>query len=126
MSNITKRVARFQLEAMSNLRSKTTGVDGAVIWVSAGEFSDSDLQHGPRIKVVVGAKITSDGLRDAVSVRLTNPPDMLGTLPTKIRSQVVEFINRNREVLTRHWNGEIDSKEMFEVDPVFRTKTGFS
>jgi len=116
MSSTAERVvARFQLEAMSNLRPKTTGVDGAVIWVSAGEFSGAELQHGPRIKVVLGNKITTEGLSEAVTVRLTNPPEVLGTLPGHVQREVVEFVNRNREVLLRHWNGEIDAKEMLDL-----------
>jgi hypothetical protein len=108
-------VARFQLEAMSNLRSKTTGVRGAVIWVSAGEFAGSDAQHGPRIKVVLGEKITTEGLTDAVSVRLTDPPQVLGSLPGPIKKKVVEFVNRNRAALLQHWNFEIDSKELLDL-----------
>lgn len=102
------------LWAMSNLRPTTTGVDGAVIWVSVGEFAGSDLQHGARIKVVVGTKITRDGLRDAISVRLTDPPEVLGSLPGRIQKQVVAFVNRNRAALLSHWNGEIDAKEMLD------------
>jgi hypothetical protein len=40
--------------AMSNLRSADTAVDGAVIWVSAGEFASADAKGGPRIGIVVG------------------------------------------------------------------------
>jgi hypothetical protein len=116
MLKMAKRVAaKFQIEAMANLRPSTTGVEDAVIWVSAGEFSGKELQHGPRIKVVLGDKITTDGLANAVSVKLTNPPKILGKLPSKISRQVVKFVNLNREVLLRHWNGELDSKEMLEL-----------
>lgn len=107
-------VARFQLEAMSNLRSRTTGVEGAVIWVSAGEFAGADLQHGPRIKVVLGTKITSESLKDSVSVKLTDPPVIIGTLPAKIKKDVIRFVEANRETLLLHWNGELDSKEMLD------------
>jgi hypothetical protein len=99
---------------MSNLRPSTTGVVGAVIWISAGEFAGADAQHGPRIKVVLGEKITTEGLKDAVSVRLTSPPQVLGTLPGNVKRQVVKFINRNRNVLLRHWRGEIDAKEVID------------
>jgi len=107
-------VAKFKLEAMANLRPKTTGIEGAVIWVSAGEFSGVDAQHGPRIKVVLGNKLTSESLKDAVTVRLTTPPEVLGTLPGKVKKQVVQFVNENREVLLRHWNFELDVKEMLD------------
>lgn len=103
------------LEAMSNLRSKTTGVEGAVIWISAGEFAGVDVQHGPRIKVVVGEKITSEGLKDAVSIRLTDPPQALGTLPGRVKTQALRFAALNRDLLLRHWRGELDAKEVLDL-----------
>lgn len=105
----------FLLEAMSNLRPKTTGVEGAVIWISAGEFDDVNAQLGPRIKVVLGSKLTTEGLREAASVRLTTPLVVLGELPGKVRKQVVQFVEKNRSVLLRHWNGELDSKETLDL-----------
>ena len=106
-----EKTSEFHLESMSNLLPKDTGVDGAVIWISAGEFYGVDAQHGPRIKVVLGRKITTE----AVSVRSTNPPVVLGDLPGKIRKQAVQFVEKNREVLLRHWNGELDSKETLNL-----------
>ena len=105
----------FDLFLMSNLRSTHTGVQGAVIWVSAGEFADAACPYGPRLMVVLGDAITTNGLKDAVSVRLTNPPEVLGELPGKIKQQVVKFVVRNRDVLLRHWHGEIDTKEMLDL-----------
>ncbi len=107
--------ARFLKEAMSNLRSRTTGIEGAVIWVSAGEFAGAELQHGPRLKVMLGEKITTDGVDDAVSVTLTEPPRVLGKLPGKVTKQVIAFVSKNREVLLRYWKNEIDTKEMSDL-----------
>ena len=101
----------FQIEAMSNLRSKTTGVVGVVIWISAGEFSGSDLQHGPRIKVVLGDKINKEGLKNAVSVTIAASPKVIGVLPARIKKEVLAFINNNRDTLLAHWNGELDASE---------------
>lgn len=108
-------IAKFKLEAMSNLRPQDTGVKGAIIWVSAGEFWGTDSQHGPRIKVMQGNKLTSDGLKDSVSVRLTDPPEVLGILPGQLKKQVVRFININRDVLLRYWNFEIGTPEMVRL-----------
>jgi hypothetical protein len=102
---------RIVLEAMSNLRPGDTGVEGAVIWISAGEFYGVDAQHGPRIKVVLGNKLTTEGLREAVSVRLTTPPMVLGKLSGKVEQQVIQFVELNRDVLLRHWSGKLDSKQ---------------
>ena len=109
------KTAGFQLEAMSNLLPKDTGVNGAVIWISAGEFHGVDAQHGPRIKVMLGIKITTEGLSDSVSVRITDPPVVLGSLPGNIKKQVIRFVEKNRDVLLRHWNGELGSKETLNL-----------
>lgn len=108
---VAERVAGFQVEAMSNLRSKSTGVSGAVIWISAGEFSGKDAQHGPRIKVVLGDRVTRDALYGSVSVRVTRPPEVLGTLPPQVRKDVVAFIEKNYDVLLQHWAGDLDTVE---------------
>ena len=101
----------FRVDALSYLRPSCTGVDGTIIWISAGEFSGRNLQHGPRIKVVLGYKLTTDGLDSAPSVTITNPQRVLGTLPEKINGLGVRFVESNRDTLLRHWNGELDSAE---------------
>ena len=65
-----------------------------MIWISSGEFAGADIQHGPRIKIVMGDKITSEGLGDAVSVKLTDPPEVVGELPGKIMRQVIKFVDK--------------------------------
>lgn len=112
--HFVERLARIRLEAMSNLRSRDTGVEGVVIWISAGEFFDAESQHGPRIKVMLGERLTADGIQDAASVRLTDPPEVLGTLPAEIERRVIEFVRTNREVLLRHWNGELSTRETLD------------
>lgn len=105
----------FLKEAMANMRTRRTGIDGAVIWVSPGEFGGADSHHGPRINVMLGDKVTTEGLKVAVSVRLTNPLDVLGRLPANVEKQVVKFINKNRNVLVGHWKGETDTEEMLKL-----------
>jgi hypothetical protein len=114
MTDPKKVVARFQLEAMSTLRPKDTGVDDVVIWVSSGEFAGAESQHGPRIKVMPGTRVTREGLEDAVSVTLTDPPRVLGDLEGKVKKQLVEFVTVNREVLLQYWNGEVSTREMLD------------
>jgi len=98
----------------SNLQPVTTGVEGAVIWIFAGEFTGVGL--GPRILVVIGGdKLSAEWLRDAVSVRLTAPTEVAGKLPGAIRRQIIEFIEENRNVLLQHWNGELDSRETLDL-----------
>jgi hypothetical protein len=104
---------------MSNLRPSDTGVEGAVIWVSTGEFGGADAQHGPRIKIMPGTKLTPEARDKAVSVRLTEPPVVLGKLPGKMKKQVVEFVNQNRDTLLGYWNGGLSTREMLDaITPV--------
>ena len=114
VERVLERFADFQMESMSNLRSKSTGIEGAVIWISAGEFSGKEIKHGPRIKVVLGDKITTDGLKNAITVRLSTPPEVLGDLPGKVKSRVIDFVELNKDLLLQHWNGEVDTQEMLE------------
>ena len=109
-----RRVATRYLLAMSNLAPKRTGVRGAVIWVSAGEFAGKDAQHGPRVKVVPGSKISTESLDDAVSVRLTSPPEVLGVLPGRLEKQVLEFLRLNRKTLLAYWALKLDTATMVE------------
>jgi hypothetical protein len=43
------------------------------------------------------------------------PPVVLGTLPDKVKKQVIKFIEKNRESLLQHWRGELDSKETLDL-----------
>lgn len=113
-SKETRISTRFMKEAMSNLRPKTTGVEGVVLWVSAGEFAGHDIVHGPRLKVRLGEKITTEGLDAAISVTVSKSPKVLGKLPGKVKSQVTRFVKENHDVLLEYWNGDLDTKEMLD------------
>lgn len=111
--SVAARVAARFLEgedryAMSNLPPQDTGVEGAIVWISVGV----GLRHGPRLKVTVGAKPTR---QSGVTITITDPPRVLGTLPPKVKEQAVAFINRNRDVLLQHWRGELMSKEALSL-----------
>jgi hypothetical protein len=104
----------FDLFRLSCFGSKTTGVEGTIIWVSCGEPTDAE-DVGPRLWVVLGDKIRPEGLRDCATVRLTIPPEVLGELPARVRMQAVAFVRKNRIALLRHWLGRIDTKEMCDL-----------
>jgi len=100
----------LRLELLSNFRSDSTGIPGAVIWVSAGEFTDQDL--GPRVTVVLGTALSPEKLGEAASILFTDPPRVLGALPESIREQALGFVTRNRLALLRHWRFETSTPEM--------------
>jgi hypothetical protein len=109
--------ARFVEDAgflASNLLPEHTGVDGAVVWIFAGEFSRADAQHGPRVLVVPGRELRVATLIDAVAVTLATPPDVLGSLPGE-SDQVVEWVERNRDVLLEYWQGEMATDDALEL-----------
>ncbi len=100
---------------LCNLLSEHTGVDGAVLWVAAGEPTSNESALGPRVLVVVGQKLTVDSLSEAVSVTLTVPPEVLGTLPHEVALKAVEFVETNRDVLIEYWRGEMATTELLEL-----------
>jgi hypothetical protein len=116
---VAEKFAAFQMEAMSNLRSNRTGAKGAVIWISYGEYAGADMQHGPRIKVALGDRITSDSFRDSVTVTITQPPKFLGDLPGGIKRQITKFLDLNRQTLLDYWSGDLDTGEVLDrIKPI--------
>jgi hypothetical protein len=107
----------FEVAAMSNVLPEDSGVEDAVLWISPGESDGKDLAHGPRLKVVLGTKITAESLRDSVSVTIEATPRVIGsrTLPGKVKRQVEAFIHLNQDVLLRHWRGELGSKQTLNL-----------
>lgn len=87
---------------------------GAIIWVSAGECSELDGQCGPRIKVMPGTAIRREGIENAPSVTLTDPPRVLGDLPAKLKEQSIDFVKLNREILLQYWRNQVSTREMLE------------
>lgn len=115
--SVAARFAGFDMWAMSSLRSKATGIEGVIIWVSTGEFAGADLQHGPRVKVVLGDKVSKEKmLKESVTIKISESPEVLdGDLPGKVKKQVIGFVKKNREVLLQYWNEEIDTQELIEL-----------
>lgn len=93
----------------TSLLSETTGVHGAVVWVLAGEPTRNQAALGPRVLVVVGGSLAIHSLVDAVPVRLTAPPEVLGTLPPTVKEKILEFAIRNHGLLIEYWRGELST-----------------
>lgn len=83
-----------------DLLPEHTGVDGVVVWIFAGEFSRTEAQYGPRILVVPGHELRVESLID---------------LPDKIEPQVVEWVERNRDVLLEYWRGGMATDDAIEL-----------
>lgn len=93
----------------TSLSPETTGVHGASVWIFAGEPTRNQSALGPRVLVVLGERLTADSLVDAVPVRLTIPPEVLGTLPPTVTTKAIEFATRNRDVLIEYWKGDLST-----------------
>jgi hypothetical protein len=119
LSPPTERLAaRFIEDAgflASNLLPEHTGVEGAIVWIFAGEFSHVEPQLGPRLLVVPGRELGVGSLIDAVAVTITSPPEVLGSLPLKVERGVVEWVERNRDVLFRYWQGDMATSHAIEL-----------
>ena len=103
----------------ASLRRETTGVDGAIVWVVAGEPTRNLLELGPRLRVVLGERLAADSLMDALPVRLTSPPTVLGMLPPSWEATAVEFASRNCDLLIGYWQGVLTTDET--VDRLVRS-----
>jgi len=104
---------KYEVFAMANLSSKTTGIAGAILWVSAGEFEGKKSVHGARIKVVEGTSLTSAGLADAAVITISDYPEIKhGKLKKKTMTLVSSFITLNKAVLLAYWKGKIDTSEL--------------
>jgi hypothetical protein len=62
-----------------------------------------------------GQNSRNEGLKRAVQVRLTSPPEVLGTLPGELAQQVVQFVEKNRDLLFRDWKGGMSTLEAFNL-----------
>jgi hypothetical protein len=95
-------------EDLSSLRKDRTGVNNT-IWVSPKMGS-----HAPRIKIAIDPP---DALTPGGKTATMTIHDVVVTgeaVPTHVIRQAEAFINRNRDVLLRFWNGEIDTAEMLD------------
>jgi hypothetical protein len=93
---------------LSNLWPQNSGVQGAVIWFSCGEFDPEHGELGPRIRVV------RHGRTRAIEITLDDPPRVLGELPQEVRNATVEWVRVNRAALLRHWSDQTDTSECLQ------------
>jgi hypothetical protein len=96
-------------EDLSSLRKDRTGVENT-IWVSPKMSS-----HAPRIKIAIDPPhaLTLGGKTATMTIH--EPHVVTGeAVPTHVIRQAEAFIHRNRDVLLRFWNGEIDTGEMLD------------
>jgi hypothetical protein len=99
----------YEDEDLSSLRKDRTGVDNT-IWVSPKMGS-----HAPRIKIAIDPPdaLTLGGKTATMTIH--TPHVVTGEdVPTHVIRQAETFIDRNRAVLLRFWNGEIDTGEMLD------------
>lgn len=109
-----EKEADWDVYAMSNLRPGDTGVEGAVVWISTGTTEGKKLPHGPRVKVSLGATASSSKGSASVSVE-SSPKVVAGTLPTKIKKGVFEWVVLNQTALERYWNDEISTTQVLPL-----------
>jgi hypothetical protein len=112
------------LEALANLGPRRSGIEGAVLWFSPGEF-DAESTRGPRIHVTLGDGARLLDVAASPAVLLTEPPEVLGDLPSNIREHVVQLVVGNRSLLLQYWYGEIDTGDLVErLSDACRVRSG--
>lgn len=93
---------------MANLSSKTTGIDGVIVWVSGGF---DKLKHCPRIKVVKGTKYRTDL---SSTIPIVGVPRIIGNadLTQDDFANIVSWIDINRNALLSYGNDEITTDQL--------------
>ncbi|SRR5579871_4724319 len=92
--------------AMVTYRKRTTGVDNT-IFVSA-KFP----RHSPRIKVAIDPPTDLDRFGNNAAVAIEDGRVLAGELPSRVRKQVLEFLDLNRQALLDYWEQRIDDDEL--------------
>ncbi len=101
-------------EDMVSLRTNRTGVDNTIFVSTRG-----NAQHAPRIKIAVDPPDSLNASCKSTSMAIHDYSTVGEYLPTPLVEQVKSFIERNREILQRYWNYEIDTDQLFKglADP---------
>ncbi len=93
---------------MANLFSKHTGLP-FVVWISY----KGGAQHDVRVKVSPGPKSTPSHM---VSVAIRPSVHVVeGQMSASDLAQLTRWIELNRDVLIRYWDGEIDTKDAIDT-----------
>ncbi len=98
-----------EAEDMVSLRRDLTGVDNT-IFVSTKGYA----QHAPRIKIAVDPPDTFNATSKSLSMAINDYSVRGEYLAPRIMEQAKQFIERNRDVLLRYWNCEIDTAELIK------------
>lgn len=108
MNKARTLISQLNVNEMANLRPTDTGLP-VFIWVDEmGEFRT--VEHNlPRIKV---AEDSPTNLVAVISID-NNPKLLDGKLEYKKLKKVIEWVILNHDILMKHWNGNISTKEMF-------------
>jgi hypothetical protein len=96
-----------EAEDMAALRTDVTGVDNTV-FVSPKGYA----RHAARIKIAVDPPHSLDPTAKKASMAIHDYGTIGAYLPPQIVEQAKQFIERNRDVLLRYWNHEIDTDEL--------------
>ena len=98
---------------MANLFSKHTGLP-FVFWI----FYRGSAQHDVRVKVSPGPKVLPSQMA-SVAIRPTVRV-LEGEMSGSDLNLLTKWIELNRDVLVRYWDGEIDTKDALDLMQALR------
>jgi hypothetical protein len=98
-----------EAEDMAALRTNVTGVDYTVFVSPKGR-----ARHAACIKIAVDPPHSLDPTAKNASMAIHDYSTIGAYLPPQIVEQAKQFIERNRDVLLRYWNHEIDTDELIK------------
>jgi len=96
-----------EAEDMVSLRGDKTGVDNT-IFVSTRGYA----QHAPRIKIAIDPPDALNARSKSASMAIHDYGMTGAYAPPHVVEQAKQFIERNRDVLLKYWDCEIDTAEL--------------
>jgi hypothetical protein len=98
-----------EAEDMASLSANITGVDNTVFVSTKGHG-----RHAARIKIAIDPPDTFNPASKTASMAIHDYSVRGEYVPTHIAEQAKRFIERNRAVLLRYWNCEINTDELLK------------
>jgi len=101
---------RELLEEMASYSKKITGIDNTIFISPKGP-----TRHAPWIKVAIEPPDSFNPTSVTASVTIDSGQVVVGEVPTaKLRKQIQQFIELNRDVLLDYWHYRIDTEQLQE------------
>jgi len=95
------------LEEILCYRKDVTGIDNTIFISPKG-----NTRHAARVKLAIDPPDSVDPRSKTASVAIGDATVVAGDVPPRLREQVRQFLEANRDVLLDYWEYRIDTEEL--------------